>query len=160
MSVIRTVLIYQDLEAVRVAKSFCDRLEGILNVKCQLGDRVWRFDVLGIPEFRNAAASAAAKADLVIVSKSDCSELPAKVREWLDMWMWLIDQTNPALIALFGAPRSESAPIRAQLRNVTRNNGIDFFSAAIPQEAQSEELRPVLRKTAHFESATLRGPFG
>ena len=160
MSVLQTVLIYQDLDAGLLAKRFCNRLEKDLDVKCQLNDRVWRFDVLAIPEVRNAAASAAANANLVIFSKSDCTELSEKVKEWLDMWMWLIDQGNPALIALFGAPRSESAPVCMQLQGATRSNGVDFFSSTIPKIAQSEEPRSMRKQLAHFEPAILHGPFG
>ena len=157
---LRTVLIYQNLDAGLLAKCFCNSLERDLGVICQLNDRVWRFDVLAIPEVRNAAASAAAKADLVIISNADCTELPGKVEEWLEMWMWLIDQTNPALLALFGSPRNESEPVRKKLQRITHNNGIDFFSTMIPQETRNEELRSTRKNAAPLRSATHYGPFG
>ncbi len=160
MPVLRAILIYEDLDAGLRAKRFCDKIEKKLGIKCRLQDRAWRFDVLAIPEVRNTAASEAAKADLVILSNSESTELPAKVREWLDMWIWLIDQANPALIALFGSPRSESVPVRTQLRNVTRSKGIDFFSTTVPQKVRSEPTRSIRQNTADFGSANHRGPFG
>jgi hypothetical protein len=151
-SAFRTVLIYEDRDAALQAIRFCNSLEKNLGVKCQLSDRMWRFDVLGIPEIRNIAASSAAVADLVIFSKSEQTELPAKVREWLDMWAWLIDRGNPALIAIFGTSPPESQPVRTHLRNVTRKNGIDYFERTIPQEARGSRSLPVRRKTARFRT--------
>jgi hypothetical protein len=158
--VFRTVLVYENLDAGLGAKRFCDGLERNLGVQCQTNNQVWRFDVLGIPEIRNRAASAAARADLVILSKTDQNVLPKNVSEWLDMWIWLIDQKKPALIALFGASRDGIEPVRTQLRNVTRNKGIDFFSTIMPQKVRSSgsplsrDKSAVLRMTDHC------GPFG
>jgi len=56
---------------------------------------------LTIREARNAAASAARKADVVIVSVLGRTELPSAVRAWFDMWLWLLEDENPALVALF-----------------------------------------------------------
>ena len=53
---------------------------------------------------RNAAASVARKADVVAVSVSAPQELPGAIRAWFDMWLWLLEDENPALVALFNSP--------------------------------------------------------
>jgi hypothetical protein len=63
-----------------------------------LKEQMWNFAVLGIREARNGAASAARKADVVAVSASGQLEFPGAVRVWLDMWLWLLEDENPALL--------------------------------------------------------------
>ncbi|MBV8330248.1 MAG: hypothetical protein JOZ61_07255 [Verrucomicrobia bacterium] len=62
---------------------------------------MWNFDVLEIREVRNDAATASKQADLMIVSVSVRTELPGSVRAWLDMWLELLDDEHPALVAFF-----------------------------------------------------------
>jgi transposase len=50
---------------------------------------------LRIREVRNAAASAARKADVVILSVSGHTELPVTIRAWLDLWLRLLDKEHP-----------------------------------------------------------------
>jgi hypothetical protein len=86
--------------------------------------------VLGIREARNAAVGAARKADVVAVFVSGQLELPATVQAWFDMWLWLLEDENPALIALFDSSAAPNiAPISAYLSCIARRTGIEFFSA-------------------------------
>ena len=57
-----------------------------------LEEKMWNFDVLMIREVRKAAASAARKADLLVVSVSGHAELPSTIAAWFDMWLWLHDE--------------------------------------------------------------------
>ncbi len=43
---------------------------------------------------------AAAGADFVIFAASGDREFSPEIDEWLGMWAWLIDEKNPALVAL------------------------------------------------------------
>jgi hypothetical protein len=54
--------------------------------------------VLGIPEVRNAGASGARGADIVVVSVSGHTELPGTIRVWLDMWLLLLRRKKPDLV--------------------------------------------------------------
>jgi len=57
-------------------------------------------------------------------------ELPGAVRAWLDMWLWLLEDENPALVALFDSFATPNvASICAYLNRIAQRGGIEFFSA-------------------------------
>ena len=125
-SFLKAVLIYENFEAGLFARWFSERLVCASDIA--LKEQMWNFDVLRIREVRNAAASAARKADVVILSVSGRAELPVTIRAWLDLWLWLLDKEHPALVALFESSASRNIPsIRAYLSNIARRDGIDFF---------------------------------
>ena len=87
---------------------------------------MWDFDALGIREVRNAAASAARKADVIAVSVSAQQELPGTVRAWFDMWLWLLEDENPALVALFDSHATPKlVSIRDYLSCIAQRAGIE-----------------------------------
>jgi hypothetical protein len=96
--VFKAALIYENVAAGAHARCFLERLARACDK--MLEEQMWNFDVLGIREVRNGA-SAARKADVIAVSVSGQLELPGAVRAWLDMWLWLLEDQNPALLALF-----------------------------------------------------------
>lgn len=77
-SFLKAVLIYENFEAGLLARWFSERLVCASDIA--LKEQMWNFDVLGIREVRNAAASAARKADVVILSVSGRAELPVTIR--------------------------------------------------------------------------------
>jgi hypothetical protein len=102
-------------------------LASLLRCKA-LEEQMWNFEVLGIREARNAAASAARKADVVAVSVSGQLELPGMVQAWFDMWLWLLQDENPALIALFDSSTTPNiAPIRVYLSVLLGAPGANLF---------------------------------
>jgi hypothetical protein len=117
--VFKAVLIYENFAAGVRARWFCARLVRALD--STLEEQMWNFDVLGIRDVRNAAASVARTADVVILSISGYTELPGTVRAWLDMWLWLLDKENPALVALFDSSTPRNiASICAYLQQIVR----------------------------------------
>ena len=83
--VFKAVLIYENLAAGARARWFLERLARASSKT--LEEQMWNFDVLAIREARNDAASAARKANVVVVSVSGQLELPGAVRAWFDMWL-------------------------------------------------------------------------
>jgi hypothetical protein len=66
----------------------------------------------------------------VAVSVSGRRELPSAVRAWFDMWLWLLEDENPALVALFDSSAAPNiGPIYAYLSSIARRARIQFFSA-------------------------------
>jgi hypothetical protein len=129
--VFKAVLIYENLAAGARARWFLERLARASSKT--LEEQMWNFDVLGIREVRNRAASAARKADVVAVSASGQREFPGAVRAWLDMWLWMLEDENPALLALFdSSPTPTVVTICAYLSCVTQRAGIEFLSAHRP----------------------------
>ena len=126
--VFKAVLIYENLAAGARARWFLERLAHASSKT--LEEQMWNFDVLGIREVRNGAASAARKADVVAVCASGQREFPGAVRAWLDMWLWLLEDENPALLALLDSSDSPTAAsICAYLGRIAQRAGIEFFSA-------------------------------
>jgi len=126
-------IIYESLPDGMRAKRFADQLAAKGAGNLELNLNIWNFLVLGISEIRNVAASAAATADVVIFSLSGAKEFPPQVREWMEMWSWLIDRMRPMVVAIFAAPAAGVVPIRACLRSVAMRKGLNFY-AAVPRE--------------------------
>lgn len=122
------VVIYENADAGRHAKRFSDKLLSEIGEHCQCVRNLWSFDVLSITEVRNAAASSARAADLLIVSTSGKCELSPHVGKWLDLWAWLIDGASPALVALFQDPNGGCVrKIIINLRRLAGGRGLEFF---------------------------------
>jgi hypothetical protein len=120
-------IIYESMEAGKRAKRLSDQLIVQAAAERAFELNLWNFDVLGIPEVRNAAASAAAIADIVILSMSGTIPLPERTVEWVEMWTWLIDGRRPAVVALFAAHNPRCAAIQTYLRRSAYSKKLDFF---------------------------------
>ncbi len=120
-------IIYESLEMGKLAKCLSDQVIAELALDGLSNLNLWSFGVLGIPEVRNAAAGAAADADLVILSLSGTVPLPARALAWIDMWTWLIDGHRPVVVALFGTQHREGTGIRAYLRGKAGGKKLAFF---------------------------------
>ena len=125
---LKAVLIYETFAAGERARGFFEKLA------CSSGrtleEQTWSFDGLRIREARNAAASAARKADIVAVCASARLELPGTIRAWLDMWVWLLDGEEPAFMALFDSPTApQIASVRDYLSCLARRAELEFFVA-------------------------------
>jgi hypothetical protein len=127
-SAFKTVLIHENFAVGERARRFFEGLAHRSNKT--LEEHMWNFDLLEIREVRNAAASAARKADVVAVAVSGRLELPGAIQAWLDMWLWLLEYEKPALVALFDSHSGpDNARIRVYLSCVAAKGGIDFFWA-------------------------------
>jgi hypothetical protein len=125
---IKTVLLYENFAVGVRAREF---LKGLTRGSDKtLKEEMWNFEALRLREGRNAAASAARRADVLAVAVSGALELPGAIREWLDMWLWLLEDEKPALIALFDAFSAPNiAPIRAHLNSIARRVPTKFLFA-------------------------------
>jgi len=143
---LKAVLIYENFAAGVRARWFCEKFVHLLDVRLEETD--WSFDALGIREIREAAAGAARKADVVMLSVSGRKKLPGTIKTWLDMWLWRLDSEDPAFVALFdaSAPRYLGS-IRAYLSSVAREAGIDFF----PHQVAASDLPQFLRPESRLE---------
>jgi len=124
----KTVLIHENFTVGARARRFFEGLAHASSIS--LEEQMWNFAVLGIRDVRNAAASAARKSDVVVIAVSGQKDLPRMVRAWLDMWLWLLEDETPALVALFDSSSGpENACIHVHLSRLAARAGIDFFCA-------------------------------
>jgi hypothetical protein len=155
---LKAVLIYENFAAGVRARWFCEKFVRLLNVR--LEETNWSFEALEIRKMREAAASAARKSDVVMLSMSGRKKLPGTIKTWLDMWLWLLDNEDPAFVGLFAA----SAPrhicsIRAYLDSAARDAGIDFFPHEIAASELPQFLCPESRLKPPLPTAKLEGFF-
>ena len=125
--VFNAAILYESLDAGTRAKQFTDQLATGVAANRVLSLDQWDFRHLGRRAIRNAAASAAAAAYMVILSMSGKNPLPAQVERWIEMWTWLIDRCRPAVVALFAGHHPESGRIRSHLRRGAASKGLTFF---------------------------------
>lgn len=145
----RCVVIHEDFSAGMRGKHFYETLTATMDSDCVSTHNRWSFSTLAIAEMRNLAVSAAAAADIVIFALSGREKLPVAVKEWIEMWIWLIENTQPALVALFDGPNDESGSIRAYLRAVTASKHLDFYpdGASMPAPASLARSRGRIGRT-------------
>jgi hypothetical protein len=106
--------------------------------------RLWRFDLLRIPELKGAAATDAARADMILIATRGAGELPAEVKAWIEVWLAQkgeVQHDKCALAALFDVPRDkvEAASLAqfAYLQHVARKGSLDFFVSTLDQPGET-----------------------
>ena len=125
------VIIYEDSAAGTRAKHFYNRVIRELVDECDFSLELWNFQVLAFPEIGNAAAKAAARADIVILSMHRKAQLSVQTREWIERWSGLIGDDRSALVALLDQPgmsRGTVASTLDYLRKVADRKGISFYT--------------------------------
>jgi hypothetical protein len=79
---------------------------------------------------------------MVILSLSGNKDLSAKVRVWMEMWMWLMDNSQPMLIILFENAGDEALQIHADLRALAAGKRIDFITNLAPEDERAGQCKP------------------
>jgi hypothetical protein len=132
----RIVILYENVVSAARALRACEILRSEIPHDAALEINVWKMSGLGVTESRIPAASAAARADVVIVSASGSDEQPAHLPIWVDEWLSQSAAAGSALFTLLGDHASPGAiSFASWLREKTSPNGIDFFSHP-PLDAQ------------------------
>jgi hypothetical protein len=147
---LKAVLIYENLVAGVRARGFLQKLAYGSNRT--LEEQMWKFDALGIRELRHAAASAARRADVVVVSVSAKLELPGAVRAWFDIWLRLLEEEDPALVALLDLSTTPNrVPICNYLSCIAGRARIEFF--VVCREMRSSPVFGVIQEGIWAKSA-------
>jgi hypothetical protein len=127
VAVIRYVIIYENSEAGKAGKRFCERLAAEAGRNCASSCELWNFRVLGIRAVRNEAASAALDADVVVFAISNVTQFPPEVEEWIDLWLWLNEYGRPAVIALSRRGSTGNKGLISHLQSAARRNQLPFY---------------------------------
>jgi hypothetical protein len=121
---------YDDDDASECAKKTYDVLVRNLGSECRFGNHMWRFDVLGDSNSRDAVAADAAQADIFVVALGAASTLPSSLKALVERCA--SGKTNAiALVALFavsGARNEAAQATRDYLADVARHGGLEFFA--------------------------------
>jgi hypothetical protein len=131
---LNAVMAYEETSTAERAKEMCDHLACTLKGHYGSGLRLWKFDLLRIPELRDVAATDAAGADMILIATHGDGELPTEVKAWIDGWLVekrKMYERQSTLAALFDAlPKTVGIPALAQfayLQRVARKGNMDFL---------------------------------
>ena len=141
------VLVFEDFNTGKRAKRAYDFLAASLTQEWQVISQMWKFEVLSIPELREMAAKDAAMANLIIVSSRGDRELPAHVKDWIEMWLGYRGDAV-ALVALFDSPPEQAEHAQATqtyLEGVAKRGQMEFFTwpeVALGEQSGRRSLVP------------------
>jgi hypothetical protein len=127
------VVAYDTPESARLAMRLVDGIAVEFAKAFDVQRDVWRFNVLGLPEARDAAADTSARADLLIVSAA-AADLPAPVKTWLECWSAERVPGTAAVVALLRMPPAINpgpSPAHRFLQSLAQQAGQDFFASEL-----------------------------
>lgn len=127
---LQVVLIYEDYEsgwnAMRVYEHILKE-----NCDCLANWNRWRFNDLLLAEAREAAIESLQKADMVIVSAPEDTELSVEAQAALQTGLSLNQKEDRALVSLLGVHGGKkplSSPLHFYLEDLALRNGYALFS--------------------------------
>ncbi len=124
----RIVIIYENVVSAARALRACEILRTEIPNDSALEINVWKMSALGASENRVPSASAAARADVVIISASGSEDQPAHMLVWVDEWLSQSAASGSALFTLLGNYATPGAiSFASWLRHKASLVGIDFF---------------------------------
>ena len=127
---LKVVGVYADLPAHMLAACLLRNVARNCSTVCKLDSVWWSFDTLESASVREAAARAAAEADMIWCSTHACEALPERVRAWVDAWSEFKGESDAALVALLRCPpnyKVEHSPARAYLSQAAQAVGMELF---------------------------------
>jgi hypothetical protein len=160
--VFSVVLVFEDFSTGKRAKRAYDFLAANLTHEWHVVSQMWKFEVLSIPELREMAAKDAAMANLIIVSSRGDRELPAPVKDWIEMWLGYRGDAV-ALLALFDSPPEQAEHAQATqtyLEGVAKRGQLEFFTwPEVGLGEQSQQGSLVLGRRLEMAGAPLLSSF-
>jgi len=142
------VMAYESASVAKIAKEKWDYMVHALANRYDFELRVWKFDILRIPELRDVAINDAAKAQMVLVATHGAGELPRQVKVWIERWVALKDrvQESARLLTFLFDPSSDRSgasafPQFAYLQQAARWGSMDFIACATPIQSHQSAIR-------------------
>lgn len=140
----RIVIIYENVVSAARALRACEILRSEIPHDAALEINVWKMSGLGDSESRIPSATAAARADVVIISASGTEEHPAHLPLWVDEWLSQSVAAGSALFTLLGNHATPGAiSFASWLREKASPNGIDVFSHPSLDGSECAPLRDI-----------------
>ena len=142
------VMAYENVAVAKIAKEKWDYLVYTLKDGFDFELRLWKFDILQIPEWRDAAINDATQAQLVFVATRGAGGLPPVVKEWIEEWLVLkgrVPHTTRLLSAVFdpssNGPGASPLSQFAYLQQAARKGSMDFIASGTPAHNQESVVR-------------------
>ncbi len=128
---LRVVIAYDDLDAGQRAMRVLANLGKGLGDATEFQPLPWPFELLADADWRDAAASEAVNADILIVAASGANPLPPAVGRWVKDVIGRKRGTNAAVVALFGPEEDPDGTRSSRLEDIqgaSQRAGLDFFA--------------------------------
>lgn len=158
----KVVIVYQDFQCGLRAMQLYERLTKQFATDARFQLDLWKSDILGLPTIADSSSDAAVAADLVIFSLTGGSEVPSRLKNWIEKW---VDRKSheAALVALLGQAvltADEPSSARDYLCNVAKRGRMKFIadSSEEPQDLTtpliSTAREPAVRQGAFLDQMT------
>jgi hypothetical protein len=124
------VIAYEDSVTRNRALQTCDRIMQKLWRDVEFDFSWWRFDFLRDPAIVRAAADAAARSDLILVSAHAGRELSPAVQRWIETWLVRREPGRGVLVAMIGTAEDQLkgwTPIHVYLREAAQRANMDYL---------------------------------
>ena len=157
---LNAVIAYGDVAAGQRAMRTLAHVTRKLGDEMELCPQPWRFEVLEDPACRALASADAVNADMLIISTSSESELPAAVESWITACLALKRGTSAAVVALLGSevkPDELASPRFQFVQAAAREAGLDFFAPLPHREDQLDLAIENIRRRVETLTPTLSG---
>jgi hypothetical protein len=121
-------VVYEDTGSRERALNLCHHLAQGFRAEIDFSFTWWRFRYLEDPDIAQAAAQAAAVADILLFSASSHADLPEEVRNWTELWVPLRTRSEGVLLVLTADLEEvelSASPLFLFLRNLARRASMD-----------------------------------
>jgi len=121
-------VVYEDTGARERALSLCHHLVQGFRTEIDFDFNWWRFRYLEDSDIAQAAAQAAAQADILLFSATSRDDLPEEVRNWTELWVPLRSPGDGVVLVLTEDAESaelSTSPLYLFLRNLARRASMD-----------------------------------
>ena len=128
------LIAYEDSLTRNRAMQICDRLMEKFWMDMEFDLSWWRFDFLRDAGIVKAAANAAARSDLILVSAHAGRELPSHVQKWIETWVPRRELGNGVLVAMIGTSEDQLrglTPIHVYLREAAQRANLDYLPQVV-----------------------------
>ena len=160
---LEVLLVYEDFATALRAKHSLDLLPVPFITEAGLNTKLWRFDLLGEPLFRERAALEAAAADLIIMSLHGRDQLRADAREWLNRWLDQKENRPYALAVLLDPEPANPVPdhpLLAYMKGIAAAAAADLFCSfcQTPVLAPRSNLAGIASRPQVLRASANRAP--
>ncbi len=126
---LKAAIIYDNFDLATGAKATLERAvqgAGEDNQRTQWSTRVWRANLLALPEFANAALTEAADAHLLVLALREAQSTSFPLMNWLERWAKCRHEPDAALALWDGGSRLPATEI-AELSRFAQQHGLSFI---------------------------------
>jgi len=140
--IFKIVIVHENLPAALRGKELADRLAASFSFEIATEVDYWKFDWLNWSPFREQAAEAATRADIVIFSTANNDMPPLGIQTWIESWLPGKQTAWSAVVALVSGGRAipiDARRLSRYLQELAAKAKIDFFSNAIDKPDQTRK---------------------